>query len=240
MDLNFGRTVLIKALVGSHNYNLNTVDSDRDWKFFVMPTFDDLYDKVMFSKARESDNLDYQTHDIRRLSELLWKANINFVEVLFSRDVHIDSRIDWVFDNAVQLSGMNLPQMRTTLMGMNHTKMANLLKGTAKTKHLVEKFGYDTKEACHALRVLLVLERVMETGSVRQAIWFDNDESDRQLLIDIKSGLFSLTEFTNLVKLWKRVNEHNVNKWFNSQKEDVDIKMALDNFIRDLVREGLT
>ena len=38
-----GRNVAFKALVGSHNYNLNTSDSDKDYKLFVIPTLDDLY-----------------------------------------------------------------------------------------------------------------------------------------------------------------------------------------------------
>ena len=37
------RQWLIKALVGSHNYNLNTETSDKDYKVFVLPTFNELY-----------------------------------------------------------------------------------------------------------------------------------------------------------------------------------------------------
>ena len=32
-----GRTVAFKSLVGSHNYNLNTPESDKDYKVFVLP-----------------------------------------------------------------------------------------------------------------------------------------------------------------------------------------------------------
>ena len=48
---NFGeRKVVFKALVGSHNYNLNDETSDKDYKYFVLPTFDDLYTGKMFSQ----------------------------------------------------------------------------------------------------------------------------------------------------------------------------------------------
>ena len=31
-----GRTVLFQSLVGSHNYNLNTETSDKDYKIFLL------------------------------------------------------------------------------------------------------------------------------------------------------------------------------------------------------------
>ena len=37
------RKFAFKSLVGSHNYNLNIETSDKDYKVFVFPTFDDLY-----------------------------------------------------------------------------------------------------------------------------------------------------------------------------------------------------
>ena len=39
-----GRKIAMKAFVGSHNYNLDTPESDKDYKYFVLPTFGDLYD----------------------------------------------------------------------------------------------------------------------------------------------------------------------------------------------------
>lgn len=42
------RIVVLKALVGSHNYNLNTESSDKDYKYFVLPTLDDLYNGTIF------------------------------------------------------------------------------------------------------------------------------------------------------------------------------------------------
>ena len=81
-----GRQVVLKALTGSHNYNLNTPDSDKDYKFFVTPTFDDLYSGNRFSNGKQSDEMDYTVHDIRQLSHLLWKSNPNFIEVLFSQE----------------------------------------------------------------------------------------------------------------------------------------------------------
>ena len=59
------RIVVMKALVGSRNYNLNTESSDRDYKYFVLPSFDDLYNGVLFSTGRETPLVDYTIHDVR-------------------------------------------------------------------------------------------------------------------------------------------------------------------------------
>ena len=44
------RETVFKALVGSHNYNLADKNSDKDYKVFVLPTFEDLYNGVQYSK----------------------------------------------------------------------------------------------------------------------------------------------------------------------------------------------
>ena len=45
------RVPVLKALVGSHNYNLNTPESDKDYKLFVLPTFDDLYSREDYTAS---------------------------------------------------------------------------------------------------------------------------------------------------------------------------------------------
>lgn len=89
-----GRKVVFKALVGSHNYNLNTLESDKDYKVFVLPTFDDLYFNNSFSKSCIGETEDFDVHDIRKCSSLWYKANVNFLEVLFSEKFKVKSDLD--------------------------------------------------------------------------------------------------------------------------------------------------
>lgn len=72
---------IFRALVGSHNYNLNTETSDYDYKVFVAPTFDDLYFNKQYSKSIIGEEQDLDIHDVRKVSNLWWKANVNFLEV---------------------------------------------------------------------------------------------------------------------------------------------------------------
>ena len=69
-----GRQIVFKSLVGSHNYNLATPTSDKDYKVFVFPTFDDLYFGQTYKHSTVGEHVDYQAHDIRKLPELLAPA----------------------------------------------------------------------------------------------------------------------------------------------------------------------
>jgi hypothetical protein len=61
-----------------------------------------------------------------------------------------------------------------------------------KRKHLVEKFGYDTKYAMHTLRILNMAKEFFKTGKLNV---FREDESERQFLISVKEGKYSLEEW---------------------------------------------
>ena len=83
------RVPVLKALVGSHNYSLNTPESDKDYKLFVLPTFDDLYSREDYTANINSEEEDIVVYDIRKLSSLFFKANVNYIEVLYSKELEI-------------------------------------------------------------------------------------------------------------------------------------------------------
>ena len=59
------------VIVGSHNYNLTTENSDKDYKLFILPEFEDLYSGNLFSTPNVvSSTMDYDIHDIRQLPKL--------------------------------------------------------------------------------------------------------------------------------------------------------------------------
>jgi len=244
------RDVVLKALVGSHNYNLNTPESDKDFKLFVAPTFEDLYTGKMFSTAKQSDELDYDVHDIRQLSNLLWKANINFIEVLFSTNYeYVDPDLEFLIIERERFAMMNLPAFYNATMGMHKQKMGELFKGTEKTKVLVERFGYDTKQACHALRCLFVLEKYFEQeGFMGNALWFPKFDAKlgithhtfdkHRILLEVKEGKWGLVKFTDYVKTYEK-NFDEWKTWYFDYEPELAIKEELDNKIMQFVKSKL-
>ena len=213
------RKIALKSLTGSHNYNLHTHDSDEDFKFFVFPTFDDLYTNTMFSKSIVSDTVDATVHDVRHLLDLIWKANTNFIEVLFGAFMW-DNSISFIMDKKESLARMNLPTFFGANMGMHTQKMDTLHKGTANTQSLIAEFGYDTKQACHALRVLLILSRYMEKGCMADALRFGDSDPARTALVNIKAGNYSEWEFNEIVEEWFDTHLKDVREFYKNAVPD--------------------
>lgn len=248
MDLE-GRKELFRALVGSHNYNLNRPESDKDYKVFIAPTFDDLYFGKRFKTMEVGLEADFDVHDVRQISNLLWKANVNFVEILFSKEivinpmVHIEIQrlIRELFFMKDKLATMNLPYLYDACVGMHHEKMNKLEKGTEGTKHLVEQFGYDTKQALHALRILDFLRRLANNGfkNFEQAIWYPNDDEFRQLLFSVKDGVWSLEQFKVMANRLLLEIEADYKEYYRSQVPNDGINNVLVCLVKDIVKTSI-
>lgn len=241
------RIVAFKALVGSHNYNLNTEKSDKDYKIFVLPTFEDLYKGKMYSKQIVVEKEDLDFHDIRKLPELLYKANINFLEVLFSNDVNInnllsveeDSLVIEIFKKRNSIATMNLPHLYNACQGMFFTKMKLLEKGTSGTQHLVNSFGYDTKQALHAYRVLDFIVRFAQNDfkDFKGAMTYNDEE--RSFMLDIKHGFFTLESFKNFIEFYYEAKFKTLKEKYYSLKPNKELKEELDSIIMELVKISL-
>jgi len=197
------RTEVFRALVGSHNYNLDDETSDKDYKIFTLPTFDDLYFGKMYSKQQVGQKVDFSAHDIRKLPELFWKANINFLETLYSTETDIKTynhEVCELFSLRDQIVTMNLPYLYNACKGMHFEKMKRLDKSSEGTQHLINKYGYNTKEALHAFRVLDFIARFAFSDFTDFGWALRYSDFSRDELLGIKNGFYCREEFERLVK----------------------------------------
>jgi hypothetical protein len=235
------RRKVFQALVGSHNYNLNREESDKDWKLFVLPTFEDLYKGKMYSNATVSQREDVDVHDIRKMSDLFFKSNINFVESLFSQEyIHFTGvNVTFLHDNRDRIARMNLPYLFKACIGMHFNKLRDIDKGTEGTQHLVERHGYDTKNALHSYRVLDFLHRFHGNGftDFKQAIWYEDEE--RPWLWDIKDGAYARDHFVDMVTSFREETQSKLAESYASQPVDEEMKEQLDEWIMLMVRESI-
>lgn len=244
-----GRKELFRSLVGSHNYNMNTPESDKDYKIFVLPTFNDLYSGKEFSTSHVGETEDYDVHDIRKTSHLWWKANINFVEVLFTSDGHVNKKLkpktlnilDVIFRHKNEIARMNLPYLYDACIGMHLTKKSQIDKGTTGTQHLVDKFGYDTKQAMHSLRVLDFLARFALTDfeDFKMAIQYKDGEFKKSYLLALKNGEFEKETYLEVSEDTLRRVEKNYKESYKSQSPNEETKEHLLRLVKDMVREEL-
>lgn len=244
MDLG-GRKELVKVLVGSHNYNLNTINSDMDYKIFVAPTFNDLYFGNEFKTSVIGETVDYAVHDIRKMSHLFEKANINFLEVLFSISCRINEDnhetyllLKEIFRMKHDIARMNLSYLYNACVGMHYEKRNNIGKGTAGTQHLVDQFGYDTKQALHSIRVLHCLMRFADNDftDFQQAIWYDDNSLDREYLLSIKDGKYTQEQYYNHAANLLNIVEEKYKDKYRSMELNKSTVIKLTELIKEIVR----
>lgn len=224
MEVN-GRKVVIKSLFGSENYNLNTKisdnldiePSDKDYKIWAMPSFYDLYSAGYFYLESVGEKEDLFAIDIRKFPGMLYKTSINMVEILYSTDIFVEgggySDINKLFDIKDDIAKINLTSLFGTSKGAYFRNMKELQVYTKSTRYLGEKFNYNTKKAVAIYRTMDCMERFHATGysDFKKAIRYDDKE--REFILDIKTGKFSLEEFIKLA-------EHKYQNSFIKLEED--------------------
>ncbi|WAB25050.1 putative nucleotidyltransferase [Lysinibacillus phage vB_LfM_LysYB1] len=243
---NLERRPIIKLLVGSHNYNLNGEGSDRDYKVFVMPTFEDLYKGNTHHDSILSESEDWDVQDIRKLPHLLFKSNLNYIETLYSvdkemyaTDYRIEELVKWLFDKKAELVTMNLSYLYSTCIAMHYTAMKYIEqdKSTASSIHLMGKYGFDTKQAMNAYRILDFLERFYHTEfkDLKKAMWYEGQARDT--ILNFKFGKYSKAQFLEIAEE-KLLAIRGIRHYYE-QPPNYELKKELDEAIMEIVRLGV-
>lgn len=176
------------ALQGSQNYNLADEQSDIDSKLILFPNLDDLIiEKKQRSHTLVLPNEEHiDVKDIRAYFDTFFKQNINFVEILFTKYYIVNENYqnEWnlLRKNAERLARVNEYSAIKCMVGMCHQKLKDFTNGTITTKHNVLKYGYDSKQLLHILRIKKFLEDYINDVPYKDAIVCKN----REYLLDIK------------------------------------------------------
>lgn len=237
------RELVLRANTGSWNYNLQDENSDRDYKQFTMPTFSDLYNGEMYHKSLITSAEDTDTHDIRKLPDLLSKSNIAYSELLFSNDIWLCSDYKSELNNLISLAEdiakIDLPKLFNTTGGIFTQRMKKLDRASEGTQHLVDQHGWNTKEGLHAFRTLNLLVRYEASGftDFRSALRYNDEE--RMLFMAIKNGYMTKEEFIEFVNKYHDTQFSPMKEKFHEYKPDVELKKLLSDMVKDIVEYGL-
>lgn len=238
-----GRKELFRVRTGSWNYNIQDDTSDEDWKVFVLPTFDDLYGGITYSSpTNTSEELDYSVKDIRFFGKQVFKANITFLELLYSDKVIINPYLDEdtkklvnkIFEMRDRLVRVNLPKMYEANIGMYKQRIKAMSKGSVSTKHLIEKYGYCTKNAMHAWRYLDFLFRFIAYDDFEKALKYGDDS--REKMLSIKYGVFKENEIIKELNNCHKIMETKFKSRYTSQSQDLETMEELNEIIKEIVK----
>lgn len=248
-NLTNNRVPVFKALVGSHNYNLNTPESDKDYKLFVLPTFDDLYLRKDYTSSTNSTEEDIVVYDIRKLSSLFYKANVNYIEVLYSKELEIllpkdhpsYEDVKSIISQREQICKMNMPYLFYACKGMFFNKKKMMMNHG---KDHVESLGYAPKHAMGAYRIMDFLVRykhfieIQEDHPFQVAIYYSY-EKEKEELLNIKRGIYSLDQVQAILDAKYNRTLAACEEFYITQKPNDQLLEWLTNKLKKIVRDNI-
>lgn len=246
--------IAFEVAVGSYNYRLYRPHrgSDKDYKEFYYPTFNTLYEGDKQSVAKKSLIVDKERHDVRKLPDMLYKANVNFLEVLFSLEV---LKKDALYQKLVamkeDIARMNLPYLfEACFLGMFDRKLREFDRDTNYVDFREPEGALQDKVCKHvmvAYRILDFLERYANNGftSFGNAISYrDDNEADqvaKQFLFSVRDGEFYSFGGSQMkeILLEKKEKVEPLRELYISQKANQELNQTVIQIVKDAVKEQL-
>lgn len=207
--------LLLETIVGSHAYGCQTEQSDYDILAIVLPKHEHLFPQK-YGFVLGFDALpDFRRKELKGKKILIgdkpfeaeWvslieffvhaglKGSPNLIECLFVRRelVTVGTKMGWFLrDNRrLFISMKTFHAFKGYANGQMH-RIRQRNPETEERKVLIEKHGYDTKQAYHTLRLLDQLEQILTVGDIdlmrskeesklmRAGEWGDFDRFDRE------------------------------------------------------------
>lgn len=181
-----GYEVVCVCLQGSQNYGLDEYSdeymSDIDTKAIVLPPLDDfIAASPPVSKVVIMDNNEHaEVKDIRVMFEMFKKANISYIELLFTDFKIINPEwaefIEPLFLNKDLISNYSCIQFIKCIYGMALEKRKALCHPYPTIKDKIDKYGYDGKQLHHIARLYEFLTRFNNGESIENCFKSNNRE----------------------------------------------------------------
>lgn len=197
-----GAILVVKS--GSHAYGTATPDSDRDYRGICFAPLETYFGNATKFEQLECKSPDVVIYELRKFVKLATQCNPNIIEILFTED---EDRVVCTHEASTLLKMRDLfltKRAKSTFSGYAVSQLKKLsvtgddallapknLAGVAEASKRAKrqaKFGYDTKNAMHLVRLLRMCYEILCTGIV-QVKRPDADE-----LLAIRNGAWTLKE----------------------------------------------
>ena len=159
------------SVVGSWNYGLGDKNSDVDFKVTYFPNFIHFYEGKFPKMNIVTKDYDFTLAPFHQYIDHVLKGNINFFEVLYPAKpeyfyTYAPGKINPIMDILREMVPMNAIRMFDACRGTAQQKIGRLDKYSVDNEFMKEKYGYNLKEAAHAVRQLYFLRSFLETGKI--------------------------------------------------------------------------
>lgn len=243
---------IFMAYRGSHAHGLYVENSDSNSTDDVdlmgvyvedMDFYTGLQNKTHGFGGQKSDTQEYWVdeydvvnYELRKLFGLLLKGNPNVLTLLFLNPKYIilqEPEWDKILENKelfvsqkafYSFGGYANEQLRKMTSHAHQGYMGE------KRKALVEKYGYDTKNAAHLIRLLRMGVEYLKHGYLT----IDRTNVDREELLSIKKGEWSLEDVRKEAERWETELQRAKETSKLPEKADFDkVNRLCSNLIQD-------
>ena len=215
------RRVILCALQGSQNYNLDDENSDFDFKIFVEPNFDDFYFGNKISKTYETNYGKAEVKDIRLLVDLIKKMNPTYLEILATKHYLV---LDDFFKQYFKMK-----KDLQLIIEERKPIFYKALFGTMKQE--AQNLG-NSKNVSHIFRLYNLVSKMQNNIDFADAL--TNDGVNRQNLINIKrNGIYDTKELNSILEKTSNI----VDSVANKKISDTHIIESIQEPIREYLYE---
>ena len=189
---------------GSANYGLDYEKSDVDTKCILVPTFEDIaFNRKPISTTHIRKNEEHiDLKDIRLYINCFEKQNLNFLEILFTpyKIVNPQYAEFWqkLVDAREDIAHYDIHRSIKSMKGIALEKYHAMEHKYPSKIEIIEKYGYDSKQLHHLMRVENYLMRYI-AGESYEACLIPNEETAEKLRkVKEDNGYLSLEQARTL------------------------------------------
>lgn len=186
-------------LYGSQNYGLSTPESDVDTKTIILPNFDNLFSTVRISTIHQMADGQCDVKDIRDMFTGFLKANINFLETLFTPFFYINPRYndEWgkLFAARHEIANSAPRRLLHAVIGMARQKYERVFRKGLKDYN--EDLRYSPKDLAVLFRLTVFLQEYFRENNFEAALLSTNRHEQRNHYFSLKAGTLPQPEAEN-------------------------------------------
>ena len=192
---------------GSQNYGLGLKNSDIDTKCILTPSLKDIcFNKKPISTTHILDNNEHlDAKDIRLYINCFEKQNLNFLEILFTPYKIVNPQYaEWwnkLVENREAIAHYDIHRAIKSMKGIALEKYHAMEHRYPSKVDIIDRFGYDSKQLHHLLRVEEYLSRYITGESYENCLIPTEKTAIKLKIIKEDNGELSLEEARGAAKV---------------------------------------
>ena len=216
---------------GSQNYGLDYEGSDIDTKLIVVPTFEDIaFNKKPHSTTyvrANNEHIDFK--DIRLYIETFRKQNLNFLEILFTpyKIVNPQYAEFWqkLVDAREAIAHYDIHRAIKSMKGIAMEKYHAMEHRYPSKIDIIDKYGYDSKQLHHLMRVENYLMRYIAGESYESCLIPDEETANKLRRVKEDNGYLSLEQARTVAGIYMGKINGEADKYLQTVSEGHDEKV---------------